>query len=242
VSVFVMGSLHGAPGVSTTALLLAGCFTRGLLVEADSDGGVLAVRHGLSREPGLTTMAGARTATGWFTHAQSMGGVPVLVGPESPERMVGLWAHAGERLVTALTVVDGDGAADAVIDVGRFRSGWPPAALSAAASKWLVVVRPEAEELVTLAQRLPGWVDVGLPVAVVLAGTGPYSSADVVSALGVEVAATLPVDRRAASIITGGGSRRVLVRSALGRAVRSLADTLAQSTTTPSQDGLVAGP
>jgi len=234
-SVFLIGSLHGAPGVSTTALLLAGCFTSGLLVEADSDGGVLAVRHGLGREPGLTTLAGARTTVGWGPHAQTIGGVAVLVGPESPERTMALWAHAGDRIAAVLTAPDVNGQADVVVDVGRFRNGWPLPALAREASRWMVVVRPVAEELVVLSQRLPAWAAAGIPVGVVLAGSGPYTAADVAGEFGVEVLATLPVDRRAASTLTDGGSRRVLARSGLARAVRSLADTLTRSAEAPTE-------
>lgn len=243
-SVFVIGSLHGAPGVSTTALLLAGCFTSGLLVEADSDGGVLAVRHGLGREPGLRTLAGVRTTVGWGPHAQTIGGVPVLVGPESPERTAALWAHAGDRITAVLTAPDVNGPADVVVDVGRLRTGWPPPALVKVASRWLVVVQPVAEELVVLSQRLPAWTAAAIPVGVVLAGSGPYTAADVTGEFGVEVLATLPVDRRAASTLTNGGSRRVLARSGLARAVRSLADTLtrpAETLTEPNHAGPSAG-
>src|SRR3546814_13554520 len=58
-----------------------------LLVEADLSGGVLAVRYGLGREPGLTSLAAANPTEegGWLDHAQDAGGVPVLVGPDSPE-------------------------------------------------------------------------------------------------------------------------------------------------------------
>ena len=65
--VISLASVRGAPGVTTTAVLLASTFTDGLVVEADLDGGVLAVRYGLGREPGLTTFAagGPDVDEGW---------------------------------------------------------------------------------------------------------------------------------------------------------------------------------
>lgn len=224
-SLFVVGSLRGSPGVTTTGLLLAGCFDRGVFVEADRDGGVLAVRHGLGREPGLTTLAGERGGSGWQSHAQSVGGVPVLVGPESPQRTATLWSHAGERLVGTLAAADGDGEPDAVVDVGRFAEAWPPAPLVQAAAFVVVIVRPTAEQLVTLSQHTERWSSIGLRVGAVVAGEGPYRPGDVAE-LGVPVVGTLPTDRRAAQIVVAGGSGRALARSALARAVRTLADTL----------------
>src|SRR3546814_9009974 len=88
-----------------------------LLVEADLSGGVLAVRYGLGREPGLTSLAAANPTEegGWLDHAQDAGGVPVLVGPDSPEAAEALWRTAGERIVTVLDRSEGW----AVIDAGR---------------------------------------------------------------------------------------------------------------------------
>ncbi|HWL44483.1 MAG TPA: hypothetical protein VNQ73_16200 [Ilumatobacter sp.] len=225
-SVFVFGSLRGSPGVTTAAVLAAGCFGRGVLVEADGDGGVLALRHGLHREPGLVTLAGSRgPGAGWESHTQLVAGVPVLVGPESPERMARLWAHGGERLVAAVTTSFDRAAPDVVVDAGRLRPGWPPAVL-ASVSRLVVFVHPVAEELAVLAQRLMTWPTNPTPIGVVLAGAGPYRPGDVSEQLGVEVLAAIPIDRRAGGIVNEGGSGRVLARSSLARAARSLAERL----------------
>jgi len=239
VSIFVFASLRGAPGVTTTAVLVTGCLARGVLVEADGDGGVLALRHGLHREPGLSTLVTSRDrAAGWESHMQRVAGVPVLVGPESPERMTRLWAHGGDRLVAAVTTSFDRAEPDVVVDAGRLRPGWPPAALSAV-SRLVVFVRPVAEELAALAQRLDGLPAGELPVGVVLAGAGPYRPGDVADQLDVEVLAVIPVDRRAAGIVNEGGSARVLARSSLARTARSLAERLtgapASNTSAPSE-------
>src|SRR3546814_11529374 len=71
-----LASVRGAPGVTTSALLLASRLGGSALVEADLSGGVLAVRYGLGREPGLTSLAPANPteAGGWLEHAQDAGG------------------------------------------------------------------------------------------------------------------------------------------------------------------------
>lgn len=225
-SVFVFASLRGAPGVTTAAVLVAGCFVRGVLVEADSDGGVLALRHGLHREPGLATLATSRDRSiGWESHTQRVAGVRVLVGPESPERMTRLWAQGGDRLVAALSTSFDRAAPDVVVDAGRMRPDWPPTVLTTM-GRLVLFVRPVAEDLASLAQRLDRLPVGDQPVGVVLAGAGPYRAGEVAGQLGVEVLATTPDDRRAASIVAGGGSARVLARSRLARSARSLADRL----------------
>ena len=68
-------------------------------------------------------------------------------------------------------------------------------------------------------------------VAVLLAGDGPHTRADVAGALGIPVLATLPQDAKAAGLLADGlGSRRALqarplMRSAVGagRALRAAA-------------------
>lgn len=78
-------SIRGAPGVTTTSLLLASVLGGAPVVEVDLSGGVIAVRYELGREPGLTTLAAAnpRDPGGWRDHAQDAGGIPVLVGPDA---------------------------------------------------------------------------------------------------------------------------------------------------------------
>ena len=61
-SLFCLCSAHGAPGVTTTALTLAGVWPKNrqcLLVEADPSGGVVAARFGLQDSPGLASLAAA---------------------------------------------------------------------------------------------------------------------------------------------------------------------------------------
>lgn len=228
-SVVVVGSVRGSPGVTTTALLLASCLDGGVMVEADLDGGVLAVRYGLGREPGLTTLAAAQTVEpgAWRQHAQDAGGVPVLVGPDSAERALALWSRAGDQLAAALAASD----AAVVVDAGRLRPHAATTVALAVASLALVLVRPEPEDLVGLSHRLPVLRRTTPAVGLVLIGRGSYSAADISTELGVEVLGGLPEDRRAIAMLTArGGSARGLGRTPLARSVRSLADELVART------------
>lgn len=214
----MLASVRGAPGVTTAALMLASTLPEAVLVEADLDGGVLAVRYGLGREPGLTTLAASSPDDehGWRAHAQSAGGVPVLVEPDLPDACAVLWRTGGQRITDVLIAAHGI----AVVDAGRLRSQ-PP--IVAASDLLAVLVRPVAEQLVALAQRLATFHQlVQGQVAAVLVGTGPYRTADVEAALDVPVLGTLPDDHNAAEALRSGGPRARLARSPLARAMTEL--------------------
>ena len=101
-----LGSAHGSPGVTTTALALAATWPehrRCLLVEADPFGGVIAARYGLGDTPGLSSLAavgrrGLDDDVVWQHAQQLSGGVLVLVGPASADE-----AHAVVRDLAELS-------------------------------------------------------------------------------------------------------------------------------------------
>lgn len=221
--IVTLASVRGAPGVTTTSLLLASTLTDAVVVEADLDGGVLAVRYGLGREPGLTTLAasGSDDGDGWRAHAQDAGGVPVLVGPDSPSASAALWRSAGERITHKIAAADGV----AVVDAGRLRS---PVPIVAASDLLTILVCPVAEQLVTLTHLLPSLRQaVRGQVGVVLVGDGPYRVSDVEGSIDVRVLGELPDDRDAAELLrTGAGSRARLGRSRLARAATALGEAV----------------
>lgn len=217
-------SVRGAPGVTTTALLVAGALAKpAALVEADLAGGVLAVRYGLGREPGLTTLAAANGQMGsqWRDHAQDAGGVAALVGPDSPTNTRSLWNRAGRHLGRTLAGCD----ATVIADLGRLGENSP---LLDDLALLVLLVRPVAEHLVALSHTLATLDARPAPhqVGVVLVGDGAYRPADVSGPLGVDVLAELPHDRRAAEALNGSGSAVGLGRSGLFRSVAGLAATL----------------
>lgn len=220
-TVITFGSVRGAPGVTTTALLVAGGLKGAVLAEADLAGGVLAIRYGLGREPGLTTLAASRAdgADEWMSHAQLAGGVPVLVGPDAPDSSEALWRGAGVRLGAMLRQVD---AKAVVIDAGRLGAGTP---MIEASDLVVVLVKPIAEHLVTLGHRLPSLrhAAVSARIGVVLVGDGPYRASDVVSSLDVDVLGELPDDPRAAfALVDGGRSQASFARTRLARSAAGL--------------------
>lgn len=228
--VVTLASVRGAPGVTTASLLLASTFADGLVVEADLDGGVLAIRYGLGREPGLTTFAaaGPGSGIGWRAHAQDAGGVAVLVGPDAPSSSAALWRTAGERITRELVASDGV----AVVDAGRLRS---PSPIIIASDLLAILVHPVAEQLVALTHLLPMLPQaVRKQVGVVLVGDGPYRSADVERSIGGRVIGSLPDDQDAAEALrTGGESRARLSRSRLVRAVATLGSDVGASLLDP---------
>lgn len=227
-TLITFGSVRGAPGVTSAALLVAGGIEGAVLAEADLAGSVLAIRYGLGREPGLTTLAAARSteAGEWMAHAQSAGGVNVeLVGPDSPESSEALWRGAGARLAATLRNLD---VAAVVVDAGRLGVGTP---VLDASDVVVVLVRPIAEHLVTLNHRLPFLRRraSSARIGVVLVGQGPYKSDDVTSSLEVEVIGDLPDDPHAASILVEGGrSQASFARTRLARASAGLSTDLAR--------------
>lgn len=226
-TVITFGSVRGAPGVTTTALLVAGGIEGAVLAEADLAGGVLAIRYGLGREPGVTTFAASRSAETdeWMSHAQSAGGVPVLVGPDAPDSSSALWRGAGARLEAMLRQID---AATVVVDVGRLGAGSP---MTESSDLVVVLVKPIAEHLVTLGHRLPALrrASASARIGVVLVGDGPYRSNDVVSSLDVDVLGELPDDPRAASaLVEGGCSQARFARTRLARSAVGLSADLAR--------------
>jgi len=231
VKVVGFGSVRGAPGVTTTATLIAGALPDPVvLVEADLAGSVMAVRYDLGREPGLTTLAASSQpeSAAWREHAQDAGGVAVLVGPDSPDSARSLWRRAGPQLGRALAASD----AIVIADLGRI--GEEPPLLDDV-SYLVLLVRPIAEHLVTLSYRLSMLRNLatGLQIGVVLIGDGNYGEVDVAGPLGVDVIGVLPNDRQAAETLSGRGNRRSLARSRLFRAATALAtatqDVLAES-------------
>lgn len=230
--IIALASVRGAPGVTTTSLLLASMLTDAAVVEADLDGGVLAVRYGLGREPGLTTFAasGQEDGNGWRAHAQDAGGVPVLVGPDAPGASASLWRTAGEHITQKLVAADGI----AVVDAGRIRS---PVPIVSASDLLAVLVCPVAEQLVALSYLLPTLRQAARgQVTAVLVGAGPYNAADVERSLAVTVFGELPDDRDAAEALRNGGSKARLVRSRLARSASGLADRMNNALVEPMEE------
>lgn len=220
-SPIVFASARGAPGTTTAAVAVAGWLDGCVLVEADPAGGVLALRYGLGREPGLLTLASNRSGRSELPeHAQMLpGGTAVIVAPESAAQVHHLW-QVGTRAILDMVRRAPD---PVIVDIGRLEPSSPAMALMEDADVVCVVSRPLAEQLIPAASVVTGLDHAGI----VLIGEGPYTSAEVTSQLGVSVLGVIANDRRAAAALAEGGSGRAVTRSALLRSARVLAETLA---------------
>ncbi len=218
-SLVAVAAAKAAPGVTTSALAMAGVWPADrqvLLVEADQGGGDLAARFGLAAQPGLVSLAAAarrQVDTALVgEHAQTLpGGLGVLVGPPGAEQAT---AALGMLAAVVLAGLDGLDGVDIIADLGRLDPASPALGLAQA--------------------------------AVVLVGTGPYPAEEIAAALGIEVVGALPADPRAALLLGGSAaSASALRRTPLIRAARSLTEAIlgrlaGSATAAPAPAGVAA--
>jgi MinD-like ATPase involved in chromosome partitioning or flagellar assembly len=206
-----------------------------LLVEADPAGGTLAAAAGLAPEPGLVSLAAVARRHDEpvvaFEHCQALpDGTPVLCGPSGPERARSVLAMLSGLLGRL-------GELDADVDCGRFEPSASNIDLFGRADLGVLAVRPRLADLHALGAFLQGRDDQLSRSALVLVGSGPYPSAEVSDALGLEVAGNLPWDPEAAqALATTSVGARQLTRSPLVRALRTLADDLAGRVGSPTNE------
>jgi hypothetical protein len=235
-TVVALASAKGAPGVSTSALLLAALWPQALLVEADPWGGDLRCRLSdatggpLRPDLGVVSLLSAHNLTGVVTdrsltgHAQQLpGGLAVLVGPGSPaqaEALRGLWPQLATAVQSSPEPV--------VLDAGRI-DGHREAHLQLlrAATRVLLVSRADLASLVHTRDLLDRLAAHGVPAEVLVIGTGAERDA-AARALGTGGVHLLPDDRAAASALTAGQWSRKLDRSPLVVAGRRLVTALTE--------------
>lgn len=239
-TVTVLLSVRGAPGVTTTAVALGAVWPDDVrLVEADPAGGVLAVRYRLPPSGGLAGLAAAaRRALEpaiLDEHSHLLpGGLPVLTAPASSEHAVASLAALAGRLPMLLAQDE----CDVVVDAGRFLPSGPTRDVVEAADVVAVVARPDAEGLAA-AHLACRWLDrsVAGVVRVVVVGERPYPQEEAAAVLGRPVTVVAD-DARAAAALAGGGNLRALRRSGLIRSTRALvADLAATRQRTAAADG-----
>ncbi len=232
-SLVCFASQKGSPGTTLTALTVAAAWPgagehRRVFVEADRAGGALALRYGIGTEPGLLTLAAAvrsDPAVDLRAHAQPVpGGLPAVIGPDSPAQVEATLAAAGDSLGKWLGEQDGT----VIADIGRFESTGTAHPFIAHATTVAVVARPVAEQLqpaVHTIRRLGLETD---RVGWVLIGDQPHGVAEVEASFNIPVLGVVASDRRTADALsTGNGGRRV-DKSALVRSSATLAEALAE--------------
>jgi hypothetical protein len=244
VSLYALISAGGSPGVTTAALTLSlGWPGQVILAECDPSGGdILAglfaghlpARNGLlalAIEAGQNPDGVAAALWPQLIELDDERGRLLLAGLSDPRQGTGL-APAWPVLAAMLAAQP----ADVIADCGRFDTpGAGPEPVLAAARLVVLVLRPSLRQVskarprVEMLSQLLG--EAGR-LALLLVGEGTHSPREVARALGVPVAATLPLDARAAAVLSDGiGSRRglqarPLIRAA-GPAVRALREAAA---------------
>jgi hypothetical protein len=237
----------GAPGVTTSALVLAAVWPRPvLLAECDPAGGDLgywlpsADGGRLDPNRGLLSLAvaarrGAQPEQVWDHTQKLRGGLDVLTGVTTAEqgaRLEPLWGPAGLTLSRLPR-------ADVIADCGRIGPDGPQYDLLAHASSIVLITRDSLGETVRLRERIAALTtalarreSAGIPVGVVvIAGSKRFHSAlvEVGQALGPGLAAViggLAYEPASAGQLRGewGGK---LDRSLLVRTARAIAGQLA---------------
>lgn len=223
-----LAAVKGAPGVSTLALALASTWPEPrqvTVVEADPDGGVLAARRMLTPEPGLVTLAAAlrRDAATLSPHTQPIGvDASAVVAPVSAEQTRAALLTAGQRLARALDTADGD----VVVDCGRLTPMSPAIDVACHADTTVLLIRPRAEDVAAVRVRIDAVRAAGVNPCLLLAADGPYTAAQVASAVDAPVIGHIPRDRRGAQALDEQTGAAVSARCALLRSARHIAEEL----------------
>lgn len=231
-SLVCLASQKGSPGVTLGALALTASWptdvSSKLLLEADADGGVLALRYGLGRQPGLLTLAaagrhGLQRDEVW-EHAQQLpGGLGIIPCPDIPGKSAALLQSSGSEIGSWLANRPD---LDVIVDCGRLGPSSPAVNVAVEADLLLMVARPTAEQLQPAAERMFVLQTRVPQVAWLLVGEEPHTVAEIEDTYGLPVAGVLASDPRGAKAMTTGATPKRIRRSALVRSAAGVAEVL----------------
>ncbi|MFT3876386.1 MAG: hypothetical protein QM708_08200 [Propioniciclava sp.] len=248
-SVLVLASASGAPGVTTTALGLALSWPREVvLVDADRSAshavlaGYLAGQS--AAEGGVHSLLQAHRERRPLVPALLAAGrplpVPAASGAEATApRFVSGFTHLGsidlyEGVWPGLVEAVRGEPFDLIVDAGRTGHHGLPAGLVAEADAVALVCRSNLVSLAGLRLHLGPLLEAGPPgrVGLILVGPGrPYAAKEVADQFGVPVMAAVGWDPASAAELSEGaplgrGWMRSGFRRSLGQAAQSLADAM----------------
>ncbi|MFZ0158721.1 MAG: hypothetical protein WAL50_06800 [Kineosporiaceae bacterium] len=240
----VLTSASGAPGVSTSSLGLALAWPRPvLLVEADPTGGSAMLAGWFHGRPphdrGLVDLAMAhsqgdlRRALPTVVIRIPNTSVDLISGVRSPTQAAAV-APLWPAMATALRTLDGSGV-DVLVDAGRLGLVNAPTALLDAADAVLLTCRATLPAI----SAARGWARelterftaVGTAQHLGLLVVGPghtFGAGEVKGVLGLPLIATLPWDPKTAQAIHLGETSRRLSRGPLARALHAGAAAVSQ--------------
>lgn len=239
----VFGSVKASPGVTTTAVGVAAAWPDPRwtpVIECDPSGGDLAADFGGCPDPGLVGLATAlrRDPAGVDVlsgHTQRLGlsfgrAVDAVFAPAAAAV-----TRAAIEVITAeprLPAIRGAGGTVAMVDCGRLDERSPAAPLLAAADAVVVVTRPRLAELAHLSAEAPRLRHLARgAVLVVMVGSG-FPPGEVADAVGLPVAAVVPVDLQAGAALRGGARmpRRSSLPGGLTQAGAAIAAAVSHAT------------
>lgn len=236
-AVFAVGTVGGLTDLGTICLHIASLWPHPpVVVEADPDGGRLAVRHDWDLRPGLGDLIAllqSDSSTGPSTngrtgngHVDTAGandahgdpvdtvahrlrnGVRIVVSPPAIEAV----SASMPSLARAVSTLEKRSAADIIVDVGIIRPESPACNVITAASRRIIVVRKEADDVVALAHRRPLLESMG--DWFVLTAGGRMRTEDVTQAVDWPVVADLlPHDRKSSAKLRASLARLSSVRT-----------------------------
>lgn len=211
-----VSSINGSPGVSSWSLMLAAAWpgpkTR-VLVEADSSGGVLATRYGLSSDPGVIALVSqARLHPGERPEIQSYArrldeNLWCVPGPETAEGAGHIWNSGAGPLAECIAADDRLW----LVDCGRIYPNTSLSPLLAASDVHLLFVGSSTESLVAVPSRV-NWLAEHAATGVVSVGDSGRHPDEMLDFFGSErvwqVAHHRDLAKTAGQIFGSGRARR----------------------------------
>jgi len=247
-------SAKGSPGVTTSALAIAAVWPRSvLLAECDPAGGdVVAGFLRAQTPPGTTLLDVALASRRGLTPDDVLAcclplgpgdEVALLAGLTDPAQVASTLPAWRELAVAFQGLDTGEAARDVLVDCGRLDARGTPVELLARCDLVVLVLRPRLAQVHQARHHLAvlrGSLAVqGMEpaLALLLVGDRPYTPREVSRALGLPVLAVLPVDDRAAVVLSDGTeSGRWFDQSALIRGARQAAVSLRGAAIRGAQD------
>jgi hypothetical protein len=183
--IVTLGSIRGAPGVTSWAVLLAAAWPpefqiERVVLEADPAGGVLGARYELGVEPGVAAfLASLRRNDAELLDVEPFARIVdnhvwVMPGPETGERARAVWVAASDATAMRL-------AADRriwFVDAGRLEEMNPALKLVDASALTVLVVGPRSEDLVQVPTRVESLRRRCSTIALLVCGKTPFSVDD----------------------------------------------------------------
>ncbi len=217
--IVTVGSIRGAPGATSWALLLAAAWPSEfdeprVVLEADPAGGVIGARYGLGVEPGALRLVTSMRRNGTSDiDVESAArviepGLLIVPGAEVGEQARPVWADSAIDIARRLTVDDRIW----LVDIGRTDETNPSIAFAHHSKLTVVVVSGRPEDLVQLPTRVASLLRNGGRVGVIVSAHCDYAAAEVQAFSGADAAWV--VDPRAdlieevGTVLSGRRARR----------------------------------